>query len=157
MILSYDKTEFIYNAYSSVDYNTCIISEENSPLNNNTVTLVKRDDFPTTSYANLKFNDFYYQALGSEKFEIGSNLVVDNDYKDNEIGLTDYLVSQLIEDGKIEDDDTPLGKKIIIDDEVFVISKVYDTNYEWYFKLSADERSYYYDFYEYHYQKCIYK
>lgn len=129
-VLGFDRYEQLYDIYNNSGYDTYII--ENN----------KRDDF-TDPLTQINLSDYdlntfkYYDDLLDDDI-LGSNVVINNNIKDYEVVITDYVYEKLEEQNLISNNKITYGTININ------ISNIKKTNYiNWYKELNSDERGYY--------------
>ena len=136
MMAFYNKADFFYNAYKTIDYDTYIISSVNYERMYTDMNTIYYDNFDTHKYKKLKFREFNYQAyeiIGNIK----NNIIVDNDIQTNGIVLTDYMIYMMKENGLVKKD-VSIGSTINLSGNDLVIVDVVETNYLWYLSLDKN-------------------
>ena len=136
MMAFYNKADFFYNAYKTIDYDTYIISSVNYERMYTDMNTIYYDNFDTHEYKKLKFREFNYQAyeiIGNIK----NNIIVDNDIQTNGIVLTDYMIYMMKENGLVKKD-VSIGSTINLSGNDLVIVDVVETNYLWYLSLDKN-------------------
>ena len=136
MMAFYNKVDFFYNAYKTIDYDTYIISSVNYERMYTDMNTIYYDNFDTHKYKKLKFREFNYQAyeiIGNIK----NNIIVDNDIQTNGIVLTDYMIYMMKENGLVKKD-VSIGSTINLSGNDLVIVDVVETNYLWYLSLDKN-------------------
>lgn len=117
--LTYNENKYTYDIYSKLNYDTYLLTSENN--------IVSFDKF-SSKYSKLKTNDFYYDYLTSDSSlpYIGENVVINEDYNDYEIVITDYIKEILDNSNLIEEN------KITYGHYELSIKDIKQTNYKWY-------------------------
>lgn len=136
--LTYNEYNYTYEIYSKLNYDTYLLFNKGN--------IVSFDNF-SSKYSNLKTNDFYYDYLtkDSKLPYIGENVVINDDYNDYEIVITDYIKEILDNLNLIEEN------KITFGHYELSIKEIKQTNYEWYNKLDDDSKKYNIEFMDYLY------
>lgn len=134
--LNYNEYSFSYDIYKKLDYDTYLLEYMGNPYS------INEKDYPE-----FKTNKYYFNEITdhiSLPF-IGGSVVIDENYDDYDIQITDYTKENLEKLDLIKDNSITYGNYTLN------IKSVKSTNYKWYLNLNANDKSFYSSFVYYYY------